>query len=168
MLDEEQVIGIFSDLTRKTCRFLIGNMIKLRCKWKTYQKVRWKLNSGLLPLGYIFLVKLSEYRKHSAAPNGTVASGGLLMLLKRFAYLYRLSDMVPHIGWSVPEISLILADVTDRIVNTQGHLLQDLNQPWLKPHHLDEFARAINQKGAALDNCWGFIYGMIRPICRSG
>ncbi|PFX18686.1 hypothetical protein AWC38_SpisGene16916 [Stylophora pistillata] len=101
-------------------------------------------------------------------PNGTVVSGeeGLLMLLKRFAYPCRLSDIVLRFGRSVPEISLILAEVTDHVVNTQGHLLQDLNQPWLQPHHLDEFSRAINQKGAALGNCWGFVDGTIRPICR--
>ena len=52
-------------------------------------------------------------------PNGTVDSGeeGLMMLLKRFAYPCRLSDMVPRFGRSVPEISLILAEVTDHVVN---------------------------------------------------
>ena len=102
--------------------------------------------------------------------NGTVASGeeGLLMLLKRFAYPCRLTDMIPRFGRSAPEISLILAEVTDHIVNFQGHLLQDLDQPWLQPQYLEEFARAIHQKGAALDNCWGFVDGTIRPICRPG
>lgn len=103
-------------------------------------------------------------------PNGTVASGeeGLLMLLKRFAYPCRLSDMVPRFGRSVPEISLILTEVTKHVVETQGHLLKDLNQPWLQPHHLEEFALVIHQKGAALDNCWGFVDGTVRPICRPG
>ena len=35
--------------------------------------------------------------------------------------------MVARFGRSVPEISLILAEVTDHVVSTQGHLLQDLN-----------------------------------------
>lgn len=105
-----------------------------------------------------------------SCPNGTVASGeeGLLMLLKRFAYPCRLSDMVPRFGRSVPELSLILAEVTDHVVTSQGHLLQDLNQPWLQPQYLEEFARAIYQRGAALDNCWGFVDGTLRPICRPG
>lgn len=40
-------------------------------------------------------------------PIGTVASGdeGLLMLLKRFTYPCRLSDMAPCFTQSVPEIS---------------------------------------------------------------
>ena len=90
------------------------------------------------------------------------------MLLKRFAYPCRLSDMVPRFGRSVPEISLILTEVTKHVVETQGHLLKDLKQPWLQPHHLEEFALVIHQKGAALDNCWGFVDGTVRPICRPG
>lgn len=90
------------------------------------------------------------------------------MLLKRFAYPCCLSDMVPRFGLSVPEISLILTEVTKQVVETQGHLLKDLNQPWLQPHHLEEFSLAIHQKGAALDNCWGFVDGTVRPICCPG
>ena len=65
-----------------------------------------------------------------------MASGeeGLLMLLKRFTYPCRLSDMVARLGLSVPEMSLILEEVTDHVVSTQGHLLQDLNQLWLEPN----------------------------------
>ena len=28
------------------------------------------------------------------------------------------------------------------------------------------FAGAISNNGAALDNCWGFIDGTVRPVCR--
>ena len=56
----------------------------------------------------------------------------------------------------------------DHVVTSQGHLLQDLDQPWLQPQYLEEFARAIHQRGAALDNCWGFVDGTLRPICRPG
>ena len=34
--------------------------------------------------------------------------------------------------------------------------------------NLEEVARAIHQKGAALDICWGFVDGTIRPIYRPG
>ena len=33
-------------------------------------------------------------------------------------------------------------------------------------HHLQLFADAIHNKGSALDNCWGFVDGTVRPICR--
>ena len=90
------------------------------------------------------------------------------MLLKRFAYPCHLSNMIPRFGRSVPEISLILAEVTDHIHRTNGHLLQDLNQPWLEPQQLESFACAIHQRGAALSNCWGFVDGTVQPICRPG
>ena len=40
------------------------------------------------------------------------------------------------------------------------------NVPFLSPQKLDEYADAIKRKGAALNNCFGFIDGTVRPICR--
>jgi hypothetical protein len=76
--------------------------------------------------------------------------------------------MIQQFGRSVPEISLILTEVTNYIVGTHGHLLSDLDQPRLQPANLESYAEAIHQKGAALNNCWGFIDGTVRPICRPG
>ena len=82
--------------------------------------------------------------------NETTASGleGLCILFKRFAYPCRLSDLIPRFGRSVPELSLILSEVTEHVFQNNGHLLRDLNQPWLQPRCLEEFANAIHQKGA--------------------
>ena len=33
---------------------------------------------------------------------------------------------------------------------------------------LEEYATAISDKGAALDNCFGFVDGTVRPISRPG
>ena len=41
-------------------------------------------------------------------------------------------------------------------------------QPWLSPANLEAFANSIHQSGAALDNCWGFVDGTVRPVCRPG
>ena len=49
-----------------------------------------------------------------------------------------------------------------------GHLLTNLNQPWLSKHRWQTFADAIHHKGAPLSNCWGFIDVSVRPICRPG
>lgn len=102
--------------------------------------------------------------------NGTVCSGmeGLLVLLKRFSYPCRLSDMIPRFGRSVPELSLILNEVISFIYTNHGYLLRDLDQPWLSSDHLENFALAVHGKGAALENCWGFVDGTVRPICRPG
>ena len=53
----------------------------------------------------------------STCCNGTTASGleGLCILLKRFAYPCRLSDLIPLFGRSVPELSLILSEVTEHV-----------------------------------------------------
>jgi hypothetical protein len=40
------------------------------------------------------------------------------------------------------------------------HLLTDFDQGWLQPENLETFAAVTHQKGAALDNCWGFIDGL--------
>ena len=46
------------------------------------------------------------------------------------------------------------------------HLLTRYNHDLLSPPTLRQYADAIQQVGAALDNCWGFIDGTVRPVCR--
>ena len=41
-----------------------------------------------------------------------------------------------------------------------------MNQPWLQPNKLEEYTLAVYEKSSALDNCWGFVDGTVRPICR--
>ena len=167
VFDEEQVISIISDLTRKTPAFPYWKYDKIVVQLEDMTEGEVKAEFRFAPSEINLLRKALKIPGKFICPNGT-GEEGLIMLLKRFAYPCRLSDMVPRFGRSVPEITLILAEITDHVVNTQGHLLQDLDQPWLQPYHLDEFARAIHQKDAALDNCWGFVDGTIRPICRLG
>lgn len=102
--------------------------------------------------------------------NRTVASGmeGLCILLKRFAYPNRFSDMIPRFGRCVPELCEITLEVLDFVYLTHGHLIHSLDQPWLHPAKLQEYADAVHEKGSALPNCWGFIDGTVRPICRPG
>ena len=45
-------------------------------------------------------------------------------------------------------------------------MLEEFNLPFLTPIKLEEYCRAIKRKGAALDNCFGFIDGTVRPVCR--
>ena len=93
--------------------------------------------------------------------NGTVATGieGLCILLRRFAYPCRLSDLIPRFGRSVPELSEIISEVSSHIFDNYGYLLRSLDQPWLQPDCL---------QGSALSNCWGFVDGTVRPIARPG
>ena len=91
----------------------------------------------------------------------------LSVCVKRFAYPCLYADLVPRFGMPVPQICIICNLVVDDIYNSFSHLLTDLNQPWLCRENLKSFAAAVLNKGAALDNCWGFVDGTVRPICKS-
>ena len=100
--------------------------------------------------------------------QGTVCSGleGLCILLRRMAYPCRFSDLVQRFGRPVPELSMICNQVTDLIFEMHGQKLTQRNDFLLNPAALEIYATAIKAKGAALTNCFGFIDGTVRPICR--
>ncbi|XP_046840374.1 uncharacterized protein LOC124434526 [Xenia sp. Carnegie-2017] len=93
---------------------------------------------------------------------------GLCIFLKRFAYPCRYIDMIHRFARPEPQLCMISNQVLNVIHERWHHLLTDLNQAWLQPENLEEFATVIHQKGAALNNCWGFIDGTVRPVARPG
>ena len=88
------------------------------------------------------------------------------MLLKRFAYPCRFADMVARFRRPVPQLCMITNRMMDYLFDEYSYLLADLNQPWLSRDHLRHFAATIHDKGAPLENCWGFIDGTVRPLCK--
>lgn len=102
--------------------------------------------------------------------QGTKCSGieGLCIVLRRFAYPCRYCDLIPLFGRSVPELSMISQRVTSYIYELHGHRISQWNLDLLQPEYLQRYANAIAQKGAPLLNCFGFIDGTVRPICRPG
>ena len=98
--------------------------------------------------------------------NGVVVDSveALCIFLKRFAYPCRYVDLIPRFARPISQLCMACNLVTDMIYDRFNHLLTDLNQPWLSRQNLQLFANAIHAKGAALDNCWGFIDGTVRPI----
>lgn len=91
---------------------------------------------------------------------------GLCILLRRLAYPNRLVELQSVFGLSTPSLSQISNTVLDIIYQQKGHLLQDLrNLNWLTEERLKRFAEVIGQR-SPLNNCWGFIDGTARPICR--
>ena len=90
----------------------------------------------------------------------------LCICLKRYTYPCRYADLVPRFGRPVPQLSMITNLVVDCLLDIYGDLLHNLNQAWLSPKSLQVYADAIHNKGAALDNCWEFIDGTVRPICQ--
>ena len=91
---------------------------------------------------------------------------GLCMALKRFSYPCRYSNMIPRFAKPVPVLSMITNTVLDFIYNMHGHRITQWNNFLLDQLKLEQYAVAVAEKGAALDNCYGFIDGTVRPICR--
>ena len=102
--------------------------------------------------------------------NRLVVDGieALCILLKRFAYPIRYSDMIPRFGRPVPQFSIITKHIMDLIYQEHGHRLTRFEQPLLSPANLSSYAEVIHQSGAPLVNCWGFVDGTVRPVCRPG
>lgn len=82
------------------------------------------------------------------------------------SYPCHYSDMIPRFGRPVAELSMIINNVMDYIYDVHGHRLTQWNNDILNPGLLETYADAVAQKGAAFTNCFGFIDGTVRPICR--
>ena len=90
----------------------------------------------------------------------------LCITLRRFAYPCRYSDLIPRFGRPVPELTMISNLVMDTIYQEHNHRLTQWNNTLLNPPLLEGYARAIHSKGSPLPNCFGFIDGTVRLICR--
>ncbi|XP_077560431.1 uncharacterized protein LOC144175200 [Haemaphysalis longicornis] len=101
--------------------------------------------------------------------QGVKVSGqeALLMGLRRLAYPNRWWDLEPMFGRHSSSMSSVVNHLFNHVETTFGHLLGDLNShQWLTVDDLPELAEAVHNRGAALTNCWGFVDGTARPICR--
>jgi len=99
----------------------------------------------------------------------TVCDGmeALCIFLKRLAYPCRYTDMVHRFGRNPSELCLIFNEVLDMVYSNHVHRLGDWDRnPFLQPHELHRYAEVIHDRGAPLQNCFGFIDGTIRPIAR--
>ena len=81
----------------------------------------------------------------------------LCILLRRLAYPCRFGDIVPIFGRSVPELSNITSVMMAHMYDTYGHKLTNMNQPWLAPPRLQEFATAFSDEKFAREK--GFVSG---------
>ena len=104
------------------------------------------------------------------SPNGLLVDGveATYIFLKRFAYPIRFGDMVSKFGRAPCQLSMICSAMTNLVYNLHSFHLQNIQQPWLSPVHLQELANVVYEAGTPLTNCWGFIDGTVRPICRPG
>lgn len=102
--------------------------------------------------------------------NGLHVDGieALCTLLKRFAYPCRYLDLIPRFAKPVPQLCLASNHVMNLLYDQWSRLLTSFEQPWLSPANMLQFAQVIHEKGGALQNCWGFVDGTVRPVCRPG
>ena len=77
----------------------------------------------------------------------------LCILLKRFAYASRYSDMIPRFGRHLPQHSIITNHIMDHIYQEHGHRLTNFDQRLLSRVNLASYAAVIYQAGASLENC---------------
>ena len=85
------------------------------------------------------------------------------IFLKRHAYPCRYLDLIYRFARHIPEIC-----ISKFIYERWGHLFTTMNQHWLSPSNLQVFANDIHDKDVPLENCWGFVDGTVRPLCRPG
>ena len=71
-------------------------------------------------------------------------------------------------GRPEPVMSMVTNTVLDYIFTTHSHRILQWNQAILQPAQLQIYADAVSLKGAALNNCFGFIDGTVRSISRPG
>ena len=76
--------------------------------------------------------------------------------------------MIPRFGRPVPQLSMIASEMTSFVYDMYHEKLNSFQQQWLAPAELEKFAQTIHNIGAPLSNCWGFVDGTVRQICRPG
>ena len=83
-----------------------------------------------------------NFPEENLVPNGTKTSGfeAFCIMLRRLAYPNRLIDLAPILGRSTSEISVIFSYAIDHVYNALGHLVQNLNNKFLRPADLQSYA----------------------------
>ena len=93
---------------------------------------------------------------------------GLCKLRWRLAYSCGYSHMMARFGRQAPVLSVITNELLEFIYTNHSYRILQWNPAILQPVKLEEYANATQIKGGALDNCFGFIDGTVRPISRPG
>ncbi|KAG5863761.1 hypothetical protein JTB14_030618 [Gonioctena quinquepunctata] len=115
------------------------------------------------------LFEVSRIPEDVITETGNKVNGftALCILLKRLVYPNRLSELVPMFNLSAQSLSQIIRTTEDLIYEKTNDSINNLNRlQWLNQEKLDYYAEAVTVKCGAVSNCWGFIDGTTRQICR--
>ena len=167
LIDEDEFVLLYNLNTSKKPvfpyeiyeRFELANVDEAECKAEFRVE-----KSDLLQLADALLIPQIFKCDQRSECDGME---GLCMLLRRLAYPCRYSDLIARFGRPVPEICMMTNKVLNFIFENHGpRITQWNNNTILNPECLEQYAEAIYAKGAALNNCFGFVDGTVWPICR--
>ena len=114
------------------------------------------------------MCRLLQLPGTTTARNRTTwtAEEGLCIVLRRLAYPCRLADLLPIFGRWKPELSIIINTVCKQICDKWSGLVTDFTKAhFLTEERLQSYAAAVSAR-SPLTNCFGFIDGTVRAICR--
>lgn len=94
------------------------------------------------------------------------AIDAMCIFLRRFAYPNRLLDCMQLFGRPIDELSRIANHVMHHLYIRFHRILDTFDHRRLDSQTLEKFARAVQDRGGALPDTWGFIDGTVRPIAR--
>ena len=168
ILDDEELLLLF-DVNRST------NLDLPYWSYESFDLDSWsedecKSELRFLPGDIKTLVNILQLPDVFKCNNGVVCDSveAFCIFLKRFAYPCRYQDIMYRFARPVPQLCMISNLVLDFLFNNWGHLLRTFQQNWLSQQHLEHFANMVYDKGAPLDNCWGFVDGTVRAVSRPG
>ncbi|OQV17876.1 hypothetical protein BV898_08007 [Hypsibius exemplaris] len=130
--------------------------------------VHCKKNFRFLPKDLQELCDALRFPAFFIADNRSKMPGleGLCLLLRRLVYPVRLHDLEIVFGRVMSVLSRFFNIVADYVFDHFGHLLTDLNQPWLTEEKLKQMAAITVAKGFPFDKCVGFVDGTNIKLCR--
>ena len=165
-ISEEELIILLEENTSKNPPFSYKNYE--RFKLENIEDPECKSDFRVHKNDLVVLAEALQLPEKFICHQRTTADNieGLSILLRRMAFPCRFSDMIPRFGRPVAELSMIYSEVLNFIYDAHGHKLTQWNHDLLNPQSLESYADAISSKGAALENCFGFIDGTVRPISR--
>ena len=116
----------------------------------------------------LVLLDALDFPEKFVCSQRTTCTGleGRCILLKRLAFPCRYTDLASRFGRNPTELCLIFNQVLDFVYERHSHRLRSWDQPFLSPEMLGIYAEAVHDKGAALQNCFGFVNGTLRRIAR--
>lgn len=90
----------------------------------------------------------------------------ICITLRRLSFPNRYVDLGAWFPRSEPALCQLFNLGLDHIYDNFANKLTNLNQPWLSLSKLQNYCNVVAAAGAPLQNCWGFIDGTVRAICR--